>query len=147
MQRTLAPLPCEGQKKFDIFGKATGWQKSCFVSTRCEKRFCLEVDQDVRFCAVFPERLDLGCSGYVGLLRLERRCIALEAVRLDGLARGAFASTIACVGKRSEKMSACVHHFVLHSSYEAPASVAIVITTQSIPTQLLTPAHFIASGP
>ena len=36
---------------------------------------------------------------------------------------------------------------MLHRLYEAPASVSIVITTQSIPTELLTPAQFIAFGP
>jgi hypothetical protein len=36
---------------------------------------------------------------------------------------------------------------MLHSLSEAPASISIVITTQSIPTELLTPAQFLASGP
>ena len=36
---------------------------------------------------------------------------------------------------------------MLHWVCEAPASISIVITTQSIPTELLTPAQFIASGP
>src|SRR5579864_1213712 len=37
--------------------------------------------------------------------------------------------------------------FTLPRRCEAPASISIVITTQSIPTELLTPAQFIASGP
>ena len=36
---------------------------------------------------------------------------------------------------------------MLNRLCEAPASISIVITTQSIPTEFLTPAQFLASGP
>ncbi len=40
-----------------------------------------------------------------------------------------------------------IQRSVLYRNCEAPGSIPIVITTQFIPTELLTPAQFIASGP
>jgi hypothetical protein len=45
------------------------------------------------------------------------------------------------------KNACTTNGFMLNWLCEAPASISIVITTQSIPTELLTPAQFIASGP
>ena len=58
--------------------------------------------------------------------------------------RSAFEGRVLCNQKsreESEEVSVCTQYFVLHWCYEAPASVSIVATTPSIPTELLIPAQ------